>query len=390
MHAYPAGFDPIAHDAEAAAVWAAYKAGRPIRTPVVFGTDTRFFLLDPAFNPDLTIGFKEYSLDADVMMDVQLRAAVARAHAVAPYCDDPAQLPEVFKVTVDLQRYADAGFFGAHVDFKPGQTPDTVPMLTGDRKRALFDVGRPDPLTGGVFSRAHALYTRMRERVDGGYTFLGRPVAIDPFGTWTDGPVTVATNLRGTELYEDMYDDPEYVHELLDFIVEGTIARVRAHRRVFGLPEISTEWMFADDSIMMLSADMVDEFVLPAHRKLRAGLTSAERIAIHLCGDATRHYRKFRDELGVYSFDTGFPVDFGKLRVELGPEVEIYGGPNAMLMRSGTSEEVRIEAERILRSGIREGGKFILREGNDLAPCTPHENLRAVYEAAHTAGTFLA
>jgi len=55
-----------------------------------------------------------------------------------------------------------------------------------------------------------------------------------------------------------------------------------------------------------------------------------------------------------------------------------------MLLRDGTPEEVRGETLRILESGVLEGGKFILREGNNLAPHTPFDNLNAMYQTARS------
>jgi uroporphyrinogen-III decarboxylase len=376
------------HNEEAQAVWAAYHAGCPIRVPVTLWTDARFFLLDSAFNPGEAITFQDYSEDPLVMMDAQLRAADWRAYHIAPLCDDQAGPPDHYAVTVDLLRYFDAGFFGATVEYRRGQMPDTRPILTEDKKRLLFDRGLPDSLRGGVFAQAHRLYEVMAERVQAGFSYNGRPVELAPFGTGTDGPLTVATSLRGSELFLDFYTDPDYVHQLLDFIVEGTIARIRAHRRYFGLPEISDTWSFADDAIQMLSPAMVREFILPAHQKLKQALTTAERIAIHLCGDATRHFKLLRDELGAYSFDTGFPINFTWLRQELGPEVEILGGPRAPLLLDGTPDEVATETKRILQSGIMAGGRFILREANDLAPGTPLANLATMYAMAHQFGVY--
>ena len=50
------------------------------------------------------------------------------------------------------------------------------------------------------------------------------------------GPLTLAVSLRGHELLTDLYEDPEYVRTLLDYLTEVTIARVRAHARFFGMP----------------------------------------------------------------------------------------------------------------------------------------------------------
>lgn len=376
------------HNEEAQAVWAAYRTGQPFRVPVTLWTDARFFLLDEAFNPGEAITFQDYSLDPVIMMSVQLRSADWRALHVAPCCDDVAGPRERYAVSVDMLRYFDAGFFGAAVEFREGQMPDTRPILADDKKNLLFDRGLPDPLTGGVFAEAHRLNEQIAERLRAGFTYQGRPVDLDPFGLGTDGPFTVAQSLRGNELFTDLYNDPDYVRRLLDLIVEGTIARIHAHRRFFGLPEKSTDWGFADDAIQMLSTKMVREFVLPAHKKLKAALTTAERINIHLCGDATRHFKLLRDELGTYSFDTGFPIDFGAIRRNLGPEVEILGGPKATLLVSGTPVEVATEVERILGTGIMAGGRFILREANDLAPRTPIPNLQAMYAAAKQFGRY--
>jgi len=35
-----------------------------------------------------------------------------------------------------------------------------------------------------------------------------------------------------------------------------------------------------------------------------------------------------------------------------------------------------------------DGGRFVLREGNNLAPCTPLENIEAMYEAGKLYGRY--
>lgn len=376
------------HNEEAKAVWEAYHAGNPIRVPVTLWSDARYFLLDPIFNPGGTTTFEDYIEDFNVMMDVQLRGADWRAHTVSFCCDDQAGPPEELQVTVDMLRFFDAGFFGCELTYREGQMPDTTPILAGDQKNLLFDHGLPDPLTGGVFAWAHRIFAEMVDKIEKGYTYCGKPIRCLPFGLGTDGPLTVATSLRGAELYLDFYTDPDYVNQLLKIITIGTIARIQAHRQFFGLPLVSETWGYADDAVQMLSSEMVQEFVLPYHKILKRSLTSAEQISLHLCGDATRHFKMFRDEIGVNSFDTGFPIDFTSIRRELGPTVEIQGGVRAPQLAHGTPDEIHAEARRILESGIMEGGRFILKEANDLVPCTPMENMNALYQAARTYGVY--
>jgi hypothetical protein len=100
------------------------------------------------------------------MMDVQLRAQDVRSETVSLYCDDQAGPPEKYIVTVDMLRFFDAGLFGAELEFREGQMPDTTPILTGDKKNLLFDKGLPDPLRGGIFDWAHDMYDAIRNKMD--------------------------------------------------------------------------------------------------------------------------------------------------------------------------------------------------------------------------------
>ncbi len=373
------------HNAEAQAVWDAFHAGKPIRPPVALATATQFFIYNDDLNPGAAVDWERYCTDADTMLDFQLRAAAWRAEHIAPYCDDPIGMPpnrEAWLVRIDLQNFDEAAHLGAPVIFLPGQTPDTLPILAGDRKNALFDAGLPDPLRGGWYRRAHEMLERWQERLAREPEYLGRPVRIDPFGWWSGGPLTLAVALRGQALLADFYEDPEYVRTLLDYLTEVTIARVRGHARFFGLPDPPDTMWFADDALQLISVKMAREFMLPVYRKLKAGITTAEHIKIHLCGDATRHFRWLREELGVNDFETGFPVDHGRIRRELGPDVTIHGGPTVMTLRDGSPDGVRAETRRILDSGVCVGGRFVLREANNLAPRTPAANLAAMYETA--------
>jgi hypothetical protein len=131
------------------------------------------------------------------------------------------------------------------------------------------------------------------------------------------------------------------------------------------------------------------DLVLPSHRRLIDELSDGKAPnAIRLCGDATHHFGFLRDELDVQSFDTGFPVDFGQLRAGLGPDIEIKGGPSVMFLQGATPEQVRQEVRRILTTGVAEGRRLILREGNNLPPDVALETLWAFYDAVRDYGAY--
>ena len=370
------------HNEEAKVVWEAFRAGKPTRPPVHLGTATQFFIFNDDLNRGEAVTFESYSTDAQTMLDFQLRSQAWRAEKIAPYCDDPIGLPAEFLVKVDLQNYDEAAYFGAPVVFISNQVPDTKPIFDGECKNAFKDLGLPDPLKGGWYAKAHQIFDEMSERIHKNPTYLERPIRMTPFGIWTSGPFTLAIALRGGDFLTDLYEDPQYAHDLLDYIVEGSIQRLRAHMQFFGLSALEPEMFFADDAIQLISTKMLRQFVIPVYRKLIAGVGSPKHIKVHLCGNATRHFKALRDEIDAREFETGFPVDFGQIRQELGPDVLFHGGPNIMLLLNGTPAAIREETRRILNSGIMNGGRFVLREGNNLAPRTPLINLDAMYQEA--------
>lgn len=375
------------HNAEQAAVWTAFWAGRPTRVPMILGVSSRYTVLNPQANPE-GYDFEDFFCRPEAMYRHLLRKQHFIRHHL--YCDQEMGLPDKWQVAVDFQNSYEALWFGCPIHFREGQVPDTTPILEDDNKRMLFDQGLPDPFPAtGWMARAWEYYEQFKAWAADD-EFEGRPIEVTGVpGLGTDGVFTTACALRDpTKLMLDLYEDPEYFHELMGFLTEAFIRRIRAYRKRLGQPVESTTFGLADDAIQMLSVEHYREFVLPYHQRLVAEFGSQGPNSMHLCGDATRHFRTIRDELKVTSFDTGFPVDFGWLRQELGPEVTIYGGVHVEILRRGPAAAIRAEVQRILSSGVTEGGKFVMREANNLAPHTPPEHVRVMYEAVKEYGRY--
>jgi len=380
-------FDYKAHNEEVKAVWAAFRDRKPLRVPVGLGINPRIWLLNPDLNTE-GITFCEYFENPDVMAYVQMRSQHYIRHNIPQ--DAEMGLPESgWDLYVDLQNVYEAAWFGAEVEYREWQAPDTRPILNRDNNRMLFDRGIPDPFTGGIMARAWNFYEHMKANL-ASYEYAGvSAVSVSPPALGTDGPMTVAANLRGaTELCLEIYEDPDYVCELLDFITEAIITRIKAVRRALGLEMKPKSWGFADDSIELLSLDVYREFVLPHHKRLVEELGGEGPHGVHLCGDVDRLMPTLKTELNLDNWDAGFPIDYGKMRRELGRDFLIQTGPATSLLLYGTPERIESECRRILKSGIMERGRFVLKEANNLSPCTPIENLMAMYQAAKRYGRY--
>jgi hypothetical protein len=384
------------HNAEVAAVWNAYRENRPYRVPVSVHGSIRNLIQNPALN-QTGYTFEDFFTDPEAQIQCQLAYQKwCRYHL---YCDREMGPPrDGWQLCVDFQNSYDAGWFGCPLRFDGNAVPDTVEILKEDKYR-LREMACPDPLRGGLMGRAVEFYEYMHERCRD-LEFEGLPVRppLTIPGEGCDGPLDAAYKLRGAAgVCLDMIADPDYYHELMDFVTTCLIRRMKAIRqwRWDRHPEMADRgqfrrpgYGFADDAVVLLSLDQYREFVFPYHRRMAEEFSDGGRISVHLCGDATRFFRFLRDRLNVYSFDTGFPVDHGWLRRELGPEVEIRGGPPVMLLKDGPVAAIRDRVREICGSGIMEGGKFVLIAANNMAPSTPVEHVAALYETARQFGRY--
>ncbi len=373
------------HNAEVRQVWDAYNARRPLRVPMILGINPRHLLLEPKANT-LGYDFETYSENPEAMLRAQLEFQRWVRHNLLQ--DAEMGIPDTWTIHVDFQNYYEAAWFGCPVAYRDGQVPDAVPAYS-ERPESLLDRGIPDPFSG-IMGRALEFHEAMKEMAKE-ETYLDRPIHAAPAhtGSGTDGPMTVACNLFGARFVcESLAGDPERIGRLLDFITAATVHRTEAWKRRYDTAYPHDGYGIADDSIALLSVRTYREHVLPLHARLFDRFGTAHGRSIHLCGDATRHFPLIRDELGVASFDTGYPVDFGALRRQLGPDVQLYGGPPAPFLAVATPDQVRQSTRDVLTTGVMQGGRFVLREGNNLAPGTPRENVAAMYETVRAVGRY--
>lgn len=377
---------PQISDAEKEAVWKAFNERKPIRVPVAISSNPRIVVLNPKFNRR-GVTFEQIFNDPRVMMEASLDHEHHRRMVINRCCDSPTGLPEQWSAGVSWLNTYEAAYFGAAWHFREGQIPDTEPFLTAANKESIFDVDIDRPLDNPLFQRGLRFYEEMC-RIAKGYAFHDRPVKIARYEqVGTDGPLTTSMNLRGTEMMTDMIEDPDFAERLLGRITDAAIKRVYAWRKYWSDDTLGGGGM-ADDSIQLISTPMYKSMVMPQHRRFLDEFAPGKPHGIHLCGNVMRHMKTLRDELNVQTWDSGFPVDFARMREELGPGVQINGGPGIMLLLHGTPQQVYDRTGEILESGVKTGGRFVLTEANNLPPCVPEENLAAMYKAALEKGGY--
>jgi hypothetical protein len=374
------------HNEEVRLVWETYHSGHPIRVPFgPLGINPRIWVLDPRLNTK-GLTWEQFSSDPELMFQTILKYLFYLRHTIPQDCEMGIPASN-WEIHAEFGNVWEEAWLGSEIIYPQGQVSATLPRFTGKRKEEVFERGIPGPFEG-IMSQIREYYEYFLER-SRNYEFHGRPVnVLAPYPVGTDGPFTVAIGVRGTELLEDMLLDEDYYHRLMDFVVEAIICRVRAWREYLGVELKPVRINFADDDIQYLSLRQYRDLVLPYHKRLISALHGEGPHSMHLCGNVQRLLPTIVQELNVKSFDTGFPVDFTTLRDEVGDEVEIQGGVPVGDLMQGSPAQVYARAKSILQSGICRGGRFILKEANNLPPQTPLANIEAMYRAAQESGEY--
>jgi len=374
------------HNEEVRLVWESYDAGRPVRVP--FGRLTigpRIWVLDPALNTS-GVTWEAMSNDPRLMFDTYLSYKHHLVHRV-PHDIEMGVPSGAWEVCTEFVNVTEEAWLGCDLAYPEGQVTATVPRYAGDRKNEIFDRGIPGPFEGilGRVREYHEYYVH-RARTE---EFHGRPVKVlPPCPVGTDGLFTVAVGIRGPEVLEDMIADEPYFDRSMELITTAITGKIRAWRAWLGMDARPARGGYADDAIQFISTDLYRMKVLPWQKRFFAELHGPGPHAMHLCGDVQRHLPTIVRELDVKSFDTGYPIDFARLRAEIGDDVEIQGGVKVTDLVSGTPAGIRAKAREILASGIMRGGRFVMKEANNMPPRTPAANVAALYEAVREYGRY--
>lgn len=202
----------------------------------------------------------------------------------------------------------------------------------------------------------------------------------------------VSWYLRGLEnLMKDMVKDKEFVHELMDKVME--FPKTVGER----LTELGVDMIRLGDDVgkqngMLISPQHWREFLKPRMSELIGyfkDLDSDVKIAYHSDGDIT----PIIDELIEIELDVLNPIqpksmDPAKLKRDYGDRLSFWGTLDIQeTLPNGTPEDVGEEVKERIETVGKNGG-LILGPTHNIQPDTPLENVLAFYEAAKEFGQY--
>jgi MtaA/CmuA family methyltransferase len=292
-----------------------------------------------------------------------------RVQAEAQIC--VAERFDIDHVSVISDPGCEASALGASLIFFPDQPPalDEENALLKDKTR-LAKLEVPNPASSArLYNRAQGVRL-MKERVGNDKVVEG----------WIEGPCAEAADLRGiNRLMLDFYDDPGFVRDLFEFIVEMELRFARFQ------VELGADLMgIGDAAASLVGPRFYDELVWPYEKKLVDALhANGVKTRLHICGNTRRILEGMgRLRCSIVELDSPSPMSEG--REKMGPQQILLGNLDPVkVLKDGTPESVY---EAVGECHRQAGDRFLVGAGCEVPRETPLANLRAMVRYAREHG----
>ena len=186
---------------------------------------------------------------------------------------------------------------------------------------------------------------------------------------WVEGPCGAAADLRGINtLMVDFYDDPAFVRELFDFVLELGVrfgrAQAEAGAEIIGI---------GDPAASLIGPRLYREFVFSHEKRLVEGLRAAGvRVRLHICGN-TRRILGDLGRLGCDIVDVDSAVPIAEARAQMGDGPVLLGGIDPVrTLQNGSPREIGAALAACRRDA---GARYIVGAGCEVPRDTPAENM---------------
>jgi MtaA/CmuA family methyltransferase len=299
------------------------------------------------------VTYGRYASDYRLLVEAQLRTAERFDIDHVSCISDPAR---------------EAADLGGGVRYFDDQPPalDEAQALLAD-KTVLAKLKFPDPLGGG----------RMHDRVNAAALLKEKVAGEKIVEGWIEGPCGQAANLRGINtLMLDFYDDPVFVRDLLDFVVEMELRFANAQR------EAGVELMGVGDPAASLTGPSIfAEFIFPAQKNLVNGLKAMGlRTRSHICGN-TNQILEGRGAFGYDIVDVDTMVSMADARSKMPAQVILGNVATVDVMMNGSAADVLAAVTKCHQAA---GERYIIGAGCEVPRETPAANMFALREYAQS------
>jgi uroporphyrinogen decarboxylase len=193
------------------------------------------------------------------------------------------------------------------------------------------------------------------------------------------GPWTTAIGLRGaSELIRDAINDPDYVHELMQFTTQVSIEFMEA---VVPL-KVGLSYSEAPASCSLISPKMYRRFIFPYHKKIMAYFKEKKvGVGLHICGYADPILEDMVNT-GVTNISVDAPTDLAKAAEAANGKAVLIGNIPTDLFFAGTKDEMRQAMKTCLDKAPKDSG-YILASGCEVPGNGPPEKVDWFMELAN-------
>lgn len=195
--------------------------------------------------------------------------------------------------------------------------------------------------------------------------------------------------LRGLEqLLMDMVLAPEIVHYIMGKFCDYWCGYVR-NALEHGGDKIDIVYTYDDiatQNALIMSQDMLEEFVYPYHRRVNAEIKKyGKKIIYHSCGSVISQIDNFC-KIPIDILNPLQPLakdmDFRKIKETWGNRLCFHGGIDIQsLLPKGSVEEVKESVKQTI-SVLGKNGGYIMASSHYIQNDTPVENIIAMYDLA--------
>jgi len=190
------------------------------------------------------------------------------------------------------------------------------------------------------------------------------------------GPFTLASHLRGSEIFMDMFDEPEYVKELVEFCGEVCMAMSEMYIEA-GMDIIAV----VDPIISQISTEHFEEMIAPTFKVVFDFIRAKGAFSsFFVCGNATRQIEAMcQTGPDGISIDDNIQLAAGKAITDK-YNITIGGNiPLAGIMLFGNQQDNMKSAIGVIDSV--DNHNLIVSPGCDMPYATPPENVVAAGQA---------